>query len=70
MKIVRYMKEFSDLMSDEYFCTECRKIISREDVVKNDNGDSLSRNGINFCSQYCRTLNRNGYDKMVTGIFN
>jgi len=58
--------EFSDLKYGEYRCTECNKVIEREDVIPNDNGQSISTNSINFCSRRCRSESRKGYDRMVS----
>ena len=58
--------EHSDLKYGEYRCTECNKVITREQVISNDKGQSITTNSINFCSSKCRSENRNGYDRMVS----
>ena len=58
--------ELSDLKYGEYRCTECNKVITREQVIPNDIGQSIATNSINFCSSICRSKNRNGYDIMVS----
>lgn len=58
--------ELSDLKYGEYKCTECNKVIKKEDIVPNDNGQSITTNSINFCSVRCRKENRNGYDERVS----
>jgi len=68
-KIMR-VDSISDLKYGEYMCTECNKVIDKaENVIKNDSSDSLTKNGINFCSEYCRKSSRSGYDKVFTSIF-
>ena len=61
--------EFSDLKLDEYKCTNCNKIIKREQVIPNDSGQYITRNSINFCTEQCRKENRNGYDRRVNHAF-
>lgn len=58
--------ELSDLKYGEYRCTECNKVIAKEEVIPNDRGQSIATNSINFCSIRCRSENRNGYDRMVS----
>lgn len=58
--------ELSDLKYGEYRCTECNKVITREEVIPNDIGQSITTNSINFCSSRCRSKNRNGYDRIVS----
>ena len=57
--------ELSDLKYGEYRCTECSKVMDKEEVIPNDKGQRLSVNGINFCSYRCRTDNRNAYDRIL-----
>jgi hypothetical protein len=57
--------EQSDLKYGEYRCTECNKVITREQVIPNDRGQSITVNSINFCSSKCRSENRNGYDDII-----
>lgn len=58
--------ELSDLKYGEYRCTECNKVITIEEVIPNDRGQSIATNSINFCSSKCRSENRNCYDRMVS----
>ncbi len=58
--------EHSDLKYGEYRCTECSKVIKREDVIPNERHQSITTNSINFCSSRCRNENRKGYDRMVS----
>lgn len=58
--------EFTDLEYGEYRCTECNKVITREQIIPNDSGQYITFNTINFCSSKCRSDNRNGYDKRVS----
>lgn len=58
--------EHSDLKYGEYRCTECSKVISREDVIPNDKHQSITTNSINFCSNRCRAENRKAYDRFVS----
>lgn len=58
--------ELSDLKYGEYRCTECNKVIIREEIIPNNRGQSITTNSINFCSIRCRSENRNCYDRMVS----
>lgn len=60
--------EQSDLKHGEYKCTECNKVINKEGIIPNDYNQSISTNSINFCSVRCRKENRNGYDRIVSGL--
>ena len=58
--------EHSDLKYGEYRCTECNKVITREQVVPNNSSQNISTNSINFCSSGCRSESHKGYDRRVS----
>lgn len=65
---VEIATDLSDLKYGEYKCTECNKIIERSEVITNNISTRISINGINFCSNKCKSENNKGYDRMVNSL--
>lgn len=59
------VESISDLEHDEYMCTNCNKVISKEEVVTENHTYNITRNGINYCSPLCKKENQKGYDRHI-----
>ncbi len=59
------VESISDLKHDEYMCTNCKKVISKDEVITETPTHHIATNGINYCSSLCKIENRKGYDRVI-----